>query len=124
MSTKTDLTKNRIGDVGMFGAFLMLIDTLWGGIAVLPFDWGELIDIVLGISLVIGLPMYILDLWSKRRFIAFLPSLFVIRYVAMVYASTPPTLGPPWLGSKLLIAASVLLQWAKLRRSPTEWRAP
>ena len=98
------------------GALLMLIETLWGAIAVLPLDWHRLPDIVVGISFVVGLLSYLLDALSKKRIIIFLPALFLFRWLALSVATTHPSLLAPLQVNVLLIPASMLLQWSKRRR--------
>jgi hypothetical protein len=114
-----------------------VIDTLWGAIAVLPFDWTRPNDAVLGISFVLGLPAYLLDLWIKPPVVIFLPALALLRGFATHCIGAPtsgehlraddlfsqlvhfcagsPTLGWQLRGTELLIAAALLLQWSKLR---------
>lgn len=116
MSLTIESTRARIGYLSVFGGFLMLIDTLWGAIAVLPFDWYRPSDITVGISFVMGLPAYILDSWSKKRIIIFLPALLVFRWLALSLLAKPPTLIGPWRVNVLIIVASILLQWSKLRK--------
>jgi hypothetical protein len=114
MSTSAESRTARF--IAVVGAILMLIDSLWGGIAVLPFDWSRITDLTIGIGLVLGLPTYVLDLWSKTRIVMFLPALFLFRWVAGSFASTPPSFGgEPWRGSVLLITSALLLQWSKLQ---------
>ena len=116
MSTAAQSTRVRIGDLAVLGGLLMAIDTLWGAVAVLPFDWSRPLDIALGVGLVSGLPAFVLDFRSRRRVVIFLPIVFVLRWMAGSYQATPPHFGRPWIGgSVLLIAATVLLQWSKLR---------
>jgi len=99
----------------MWGGILMLIDSLWGVVAVLPFSMANGSDIALAISLVLGLPAYVLDFRSNRRIVIFLPVLFLFRWIAAGAISVPFTLGQPWRINGLIMAATVLLQWSKLR---------
>jgi hypothetical protein len=115
MPLTTESKSRRIGYMAVLGGILMLIDTLWGGIAVLPLDWGSVAEIALGISLVIGFPMYMLDFWSGKRLVLFLPALFIFRWITEISVGTSTALVRPWRGSVLLIAASVLLQLTKSR---------
>jgi len=100
----------------MWGGILMLIDSLWGVVAVLPFSMANGSDIALAISLVLGLPAYVLDFRSNRRIVIFLPVLFLFRWIAAGAISVPFTLGQPWRINGLIMAAAVLLQWSKLRQ--------
>ena len=99
-------------------ALLMLVDTLWGTIAILPFDWYRLPDIVVGTSFVLGLPCYLLDAFSKRRIVVFLPALIMYRWLALSILAHPRSLWGPWRVNVLLIVASILVQSSK-RRQPT-----
>jgi hypothetical protein len=116
MSLTAESTKVRIGYPAMLGGFLMLIDSLWGVIAVLPFSMAHGTEIALAISLVVGLPAYVLDFRSKRRIVIFLPILFLFRWIAAGAISVPFALGEPWRINGLITAAAVLLQWSKLRQ--------
>ena len=116
MSLTAESTKSRVGYLAMLGGVLMLIDTLWGSIAVLAFDWSSPNEAAAGISFVIGLPTYVLDFWSKRRVVLFLPALFLFRWLAVSIGSASPTFIQPWTLNALVIAAAVLLQASKLRR--------
>ena|SRR5690349_3775441 len=96
--------------------FLMLIDNVWGAIAVLPFDWHRLPDIAVGISFVIALPFYLLDALSKNRVVVFLPALILYRWLSLSLVVKHASLWGPWRVNVLLIVASILLQWSKLRK--------
>jgi hypothetical protein len=100
----------------MFGAVLMLIDNLWGVVAVLPFDWHQTAEITVGVSFLIGLPMYFIDWTSRNRLIIFLPALLVFRWLALSFLATPQTFVGPWRVCELIIMASIVLQWSKLKR--------
>jgi hypothetical protein len=97
------------------GGLLMLLESLWGVVAVLPFDWRQLPNLVVGISFVIGLPCYLLDSLARRRTLVFLPALLLYRWIALGLLVKPHTLVGPWRVCVLLILASLLLQWSKLR---------
>lgn len=105
----------RIGSLTLLAGCLMLIDTVWGAIAVIPFDWSRLSEAVLGISFLIGLPAYLLDVWRKGRVVIFLPAVILLRGFAESYAGSPPALRWQFAGNQLLIVASILLQFSKLR---------
>ena len=101
----------------MIGLYLMLFDSLGGAIAVLGIGFDRLPDVALDVSLVAGLPAYALDLWIGRRVIVFLPALYLFRWFVVSHIGPAPyDFSPPWRGSLLLIVASVLLLWSKLRR--------
>ncbi|HTL03130.1 MAG TPA: hypothetical protein VL243_12910 [Vicinamibacterales bacterium] len=118
MSLTAESTKARIGYLAMFGGFLALVDSLWGALLILPFGFGNGIEIALGIGLVLGLPAYILDFRSRRRIVIFLPVLLLFRWILMSAVAVPHSLGQPWRWNVLLIAATVLLQWSNLRQQP------
>jgi hypothetical protein len=104
----------------MLGGSLMLIDTLWGVVPVLGIGFEPLLDVPLDISLVAGLPAYMLDAWSRVRIVVFLPALYLLRWFVWTHIGRAPHHwgSPPWGGTVLLIVASALLQWSKLQTSP------
>ena len=122
-------TPSWMGIPKILAGFMAAIDTLWGAIAVLPFDWTLPKDTALGLSLVLGLPAYLLDLCIRGRAVIFLPAVILLRaFTEFFLAGSPATLGRPWTDNVvavayfvlfppncLLIAAAVLLQWSKLR---------
>jgi hypothetical protein len=57
-----------------------LLDTVIGVIINLALDHSRPYDNLLGISLVLGLPMYWLDVRLKKRFVFFLAFLFCIPF--------------------------------------------
>ena len=97
-------------------ALLVLVDTAWGVVAVLPFDWTLPNEALLGVSFLLGLPAYLLDFWNKRRVVIALPAVVLFRGCAEFYAGSPHPLGWQLWGNQLLIAALVILQWSKLQR--------
>lgn len=107
-------TLARIGGMLALGWVLMLIDSLWGGLAVLGIGFSGILNIALSLGLVAGLPAYALDVRSERRIIVFLPALYVLRWIVEGNIGPALHVGPPWRGSWLLIVAAVLLQWCKL----------
>ena len=115
LSSWTQIKRKRVDLLAALGGLLALIDSLWGGIAALPFDWSQARDAFLGLALMIALPAYALDFWSGRHVVLFLPALFLLRWIATSTVSTPPYWGDPWRGSLLLIVASILLQLSKLQ---------
>src|SRR5262245_21153275 len=101
-----DPTQSQAGSRVLFGKALMLIDTLWGALAFLggvliigPSHAGgreSLLDLALAISLVAGLPAYVLDSRSRRRIIVFLPALYLFRWYVGSHIGPPPyDLSPP-----------------------------
>lgn len=120
MSVTAKSNNGLIPDLVILGGLLMLIDSLFGGIAVVIFDWRVFRDASIGFGLLMGLPAYVLDYWNGKRFLIYLPALFLIRWVAQSLGGTPPYWGTPWIGSELLIAAAVLLQISKLMARPKD----
>lgn len=92
-----------------------LMDTVIGVIINLALDHSRPYDNLLGISLVLGLPMYWLDVRLKKRFAFFLAFLFVSRSLIRILPSD--VIGNPidWPVGILLFSSLVLLQLYKLR---------
>lgn len=114
----TTLQKTRFGLLTLMSGLLMLLDTAWGIAADLGLDWSRSNEVVLGVSLALGLPAYLLDLWTTRRvrLPVFLLGLFVFRWLARCYGGTSFVLCNPLRGSVLLIVAFALLQYSTLRK--------
>jgi hypothetical protein len=72
---------------------------------------------VFGISLLLGFPMYLLDLWLKKRVAFSLLVLFLFRWAVRSFGGPTPVFGNPfdWPVGILLFLALALLQWSKLR---------
>ena len=100
------------------GGLLMLLDTAWGITADLGLDWTRTKEVVLGVSLMLGLPVYLLDLLIAKRMPLCLLGLFLLRWLARCYGGPAFVLCSPLQGSVLLIVAVGLLQWSKLREVP------
>ena len=100
----------------MFGGWLILVDTLWGSIAAVDVDWSRPIEFALGVSLLIGLPMFVLDFRAKRRIDLYLPSLFLFRAIAKTYIAAGDYSMDIGAVSLFLLGASVLLQLSKLKK--------
>jgi hypothetical protein len=94
-----------------------LLDTVFGCIINLGLDLSQTWDLVFGISLVLGFPMYLLDLRLKKRIAFFLLALFLFRWaVRCLFGPTPLLVNPfVWPVGILLFTALALLQWSKLR---------
>jgi hypothetical protein len=104
-----------IDSLALLGGLAVLLDGVWGGIASLGLDWSRSSEIVLGASLVLGLPAYLLDLWIGKRVPLVLLGLFIFRWLARCYGGPTFVLCNPLRGSVLLIVAFALLQWSRLR---------
>jgi hypothetical protein len=92
-----------------------LLDTVIGVIINLALDHSRPYYNLLGISLVLGLPMYLLDVRLKKRFVFFLAFLFVSRSV--IRSLPTHVIGNPIdrpVGI-FLFSALVLLQLSKVR---------
>lgn len=97
-----------------------LLDTVIGGVADLGLDLTRTHELLLAISFVLGFPMYLLDVWLKKRFVFFLASLFLVRWAIRSFIGPTPGIGNPidWPMGILLFTSLVLLQWSKLRSTP------
>lgn len=110
--------KNRSSDsLVILSGVAALLDTVVGGIAVMGLDLSRTNELVMGISFVLGFPMYLLDLWLKKRVAFFLLALFLFRWVARCFGGPTPVLCNPfvWPVGILLFLALAFLQWSKLR---------
>jgi hypothetical protein len=99
----------------ILGGVAALLDTVMGVIIDLALDHSRPYDNLLGISLVLGLPMYLLDARLKKRFVFFLAFLFVSR--SAIRSLPALVIGNPidWPFGILLFSALVLLQLYKVR---------
>ena len=97
-----------------------LLDTAIGGIICLALDLSRPLDLLLGISLVLGFPLFLLDLRLKRRFAFSLLALFIFRSAVRTFGGPTPVLGNPfdWPLGILLFSSFALLQLAKLQNTP------
>jgi hypothetical protein len=108
--------RHRVDSLVLIGGFITLIDTVWGGLASLGLDSNRTNQLVMAISLILGFPVYLFDLWMDKRIAISMIGLFFFRWIARCFAGSAPVLCNPWRGSVLLIFAIVLLQVSKLRR--------
>ena len=108
--------RHRVDSLALVGGFVILVDTLWGGLAALGLDLSRMNELVLAISFVLGFPIYLLDLWINKRIAISMLGLILFRWIATCFAGPTPGLCSPWFGNQLLIVAFVLLQFSKLRR--------
>jgi hypothetical protein len=118
MSLTVDSRKSRIDSLAILGGLVILLDTVWGGIAILGLDWSRTNELVMGISFVLGIPMYLLDLWINKRIAICMLGLFLFRWIARCFGGPTPVLCNPfmWPVGILLFLAFVLLQSSKLRK--------
>jgi hypothetical protein len=118
MSSTIDFGKSRIDSLALLAGFVVLLDTALGGIVLLGLDLRRADELVFGVSLVLGLPMYLLDLWIDKRIAICLIGLFLFRWGALCLGGPRPSLSNPfvWPVGILLFFALVLLQASKLRK--------
>ncbi len=116
MSVRIESMRHRVDFLALVGGFVMVVDTVGGGMAALGLDLGRMNELVLAISLVLGFPIYLLDIWINKRIAVSMLGLFLFRWIATCFAGPTPVLGSPWRGNVLLIVAFVLLQFSKLRQ--------
>jgi hypothetical protein len=112
--------KNRLNhSLVILSGVAALLDTIVGVLINLGLDPSRSIDRVFGISLLLGFPMYLLDLWLKKRFAFFLFVLFLFRWAVRSLGGSTPAFGNPfdWPVGILLFLALALLQWSKLRNA-------
>ena len=98
-----------------------LLDSGMGLIINMALDHSRAFDNLFGISLLLGFPMFLLDLWLGKRFAFCLASAFLVRWVILSVSGPTPRIANPaaWpMGFFPLLTALVLLQWFKLRSAP------
>ena len=97
-----------------------LLDTGIGLIINMALDHSRAFDNLFGISLLLGFPMFLLDLRLKKQFAFCLASLILVRWAILGLSGPTPAFGNPaaWPTGFLLVTALVLLQWSKLRSTP------
>jgi hypothetical protein len=108
--------RSRVDVLVLIGGFFALVDTVWGGLASLGFDFYLTNELVVAISFVLGFPIYLLDLWLDKRIAISMVGLFLFRWIALCFGGPTPVFCSPWRVSVLLIVAFVFLQLSKLRR--------
>ena len=116
MSLTMESMRHRVDFLALVGGFVILVDTVWGGMAAIGLDLSRMNELVMAISFVLGFPIYLLDLWINKRIAISMVGLFLFRWFATCFGGSTPVLCSPWRGSVLLILAFVLLQLSKLRR--------
>jgi len=108
--------KGRVDSFAAIGGFVIIIESILGVLAVLGLDLRRTNELVMGISFVLGFPMYLFDLWIDWRIAVSLLGLFLFRWIARCLGGPTMVLCNPLDGSTLLIVAFALLQTSKLRR--------
>jgi hypothetical protein len=107
--------RSKLSALALLGALAALIDTVWGGLAVLGLDLSRRNELLMGITFVLGLPMYLLDLYSSRRIAFGLITLFFARWVACRSGGPTAVLCSPWKVNPMIIVAFILVESAKWR---------
>jgi len=117
MSLTKASKKTPIDFLAILAGFAALLDTLVGVIVLLGLDLWRPNELVFGISLLLGLPMYLLDIWFDRRIAFCLLGLFLFRWILRSFVGPHPGISNPfvWPVGLLLFLALVLLQSSKLR---------
>jgi hypothetical protein len=97
-----------------------LLDTGIGLIINMALDHGRAVENLFGISLLLGFPMFLLDLRLKKQFAFCLASLILVRWAILSLSGPTTVIGNPaaWPTGFLLVTALILLQWSKLRSTP------
>jgi hypothetical protein len=97
-----------------------LLDTGIGLIINMALDHGRAVENLFGISLLLGFPMFLLDLRLKKQFAFCLASLILVRWAILSFSGPTTVIGNPaaWPTGFLLVTALILLQWSKLRSTP------
>jgi len=116
-ATDSPRRKTSVDGWAIIGLYLMIFDSLWGAFFVGGIGFEPVPDVAMVVSFLASAPAYALDMWIGRRVIVFLPALYLFRWLALSHLQTAPYgFSQSWRGNLLLIVASVLLQWTKLRR--------
>lgn len=82
-----------------FGCWAVVMSMAFGGLNLVHPD-----GLGMAVAFVGGLPAYFLDGRSRRRIVVFLPALYLLR--VLIFS---------WRADALLMPATILLQWWKLR---------
>lgn len=115
--TTAAVKRNSIDSLLVLAGVAALLDTAIGTVAALGLDWSSPHEAVMGVSFVLGLPVYLLDLWLNRRIAFGLAGLFLFRWVARCFGGPTPVLCNPfvWPVGILLFLALACLQTSRLR---------
>lgn len=116
MSLTIEPMRHRADFFALVGGFVILVDTVWLGLATLGLDLSRMHELVLAISFVLGLPAYLLDVWMNKRIPISMLGLILFRWFATCFDGPTTVVCTPWRGNQLLIVAFVLLQFSKLRQ--------
>jgi hypothetical protein len=110
-----ELDNHSINPLVAIGGVAALVDTLMGVIINMVLERNSAHEMVFGISLLLGLPLYLLELRLNQRFAYFLTALFVVRWLALCFSEPAPVLVNPfaWPVGILLFTALAFLQLSK-----------
>lgn len=111
------ILRGRLSTLALLGAMAALLDTVWGVLAILGLDLSRGNEPLMGVTFVLGLPVYLLDLYSSKRIAFGLVTLFLLRWIACCFGGPTAVLCSPWKINGLIILAIVLLEAAKWRRN-------
>jgi hypothetical protein len=109
----TESMRRRTDALVVISGFILLVDTVWGGKAALGLDLSRTSALVMGMSLVLGFPAYLLDLWIDKKIAVSMLALFVFRGIAMYFGGATQVGFSLWHGNVLLIVGFVFLQLSK-----------
>jgi hypothetical protein len=103
--------KSGIDRLVILSGWAALLDTGIGIVINMALDHSRAFDNLFGISLLLGFPMFLLDLRLKRKFAYCLASLIVVRWAILSLGGPTPSIGNPaaWPTGFLLVTALVLL---------------
>jgi hypothetical protein len=113
--------ENRSSDkLVILSGLAAFLDTTIGvviNLGLLAFGMRQPLELLWGISLLLGFPMFLLDLRLNQRFAFCLSSLFLFRWAILSFDGGTLVLGNPfaWPVGALLGLSFALLQWSKLR---------
>ena len=82
--------KHKIDPLTIIAGIAASLDTVIGLIICLALDFSRANELLMGFSFILGFPMYLLDLWIKKRIAISLLSLFVLRWIARCFAGSTP----------------------------------
>jgi hypothetical protein len=98
---------------------LALLDTAIGATSLMWLNLGRRDELLIGISFVLGAPMYLLDLRLKKRLAICLLTLLVCRWAILSAGAWPPRFSDlfAWPMGILLTLSFVFLQLSRLPRT-------
>jgi hypothetical protein len=111
--------RQSVRSLAIIGGIVVTIDTFIGSLYLIMLDVKGPYDFSVAFTLVLGLPIYLLDVWHGKRIAYGLWTLFLIRWIVRCFAGSTPSLCNPvvWPIGVLLFTAAALLQTSKLLRN-------